>query len=101
MINSIFQLKTYRIVFHFYKGFLWLCLLITLFSFYFKLPLTFILFIKLLFFTILFFVHLEVKLSQQLTFYQNFSISRTKLFFVSFLIDIPITIVLFLILETF
>ncbi len=103
MIASPFSLKTYQIVFHFYKPFLWISMAITCFQYA---TLTSqeinghmlkILLAKLILCGLLFLFYLDVRSKQKLTFYQNFGISKSGLFSISFFMDAFLTIITILV----
>lgn len=107
MIAAPFCLKTYRIVFYFYKPVLLISLAITCIQYamlqsqvingyIFKIILA-----KLFLCGILFLFYLDVRSKQKLTFYQNFGISKLGLFSISFLVDAVLTIITILLLNLF
>ncbi len=107
MIASPFSPKTYRIIFHFYKPFLWISMAITCIQ-YTMLPfneingyLFKILLVKLILCGLLSLFYLDVSSKEKLTFYQNFGISKLGLFSVAFLMDTFLTIITLLVLNLF
>src|SRR5690606_21706594 len=98
-MDSIFRLKPYTLYLGFYKKYFLTFLLITLFLNFIGCSLPIIILFKFLFFGLLHLIYFEVNLSKKLTLYQNFGISRTRLFIFSFLIDSLITFIVINILS--
>ncbi len=95
---SLFRLKTYLLVFHFYKTILLTSTLIAIVLLFFKAPFSTVILIKLGFISFFVFRFSNAKNSKDLILYQNFGISKTCLLSLAFIFDITISVIIYLIL---
>lgn len=95
--------KAFQLCIHFYKKFCLLSIIMTLLLLFLNrtIPIIAILIFKLIFFGVIFLVYLEPAQKKSLLYYKNFGLSKMVLIAVSFLIDVTITTVLILIMNSF
>jgi len=106
-MRSLFRSKNLRLVFFFYRPFIWISTAITFIQFAILKSsgigdiVLKILLAKLVLFGLLFLYYSNVRSRQQLIFYKNFGISKLGLFFISYSMDVLLTILTILILNLF
>ena len=100
-MRALLQYKTYSLAFYFSKYILTSSTLIGFSLLVAKVPVGFILLLKILFFGIIYVIQYEQRLNQRFTFYKNLGISKTILFFIAFSYDILMLLIANLILRIF
>ena len=93
----LFRLKTYQLVLLFYKTILIVSIAITIFLFITKVSFFSVLCFKLVLLGIYSLKFLDDKSKQSFVFYNNFGLSKTLLFRISFALDVAISILIYLI----
>lgn len=93
----IFRLKTYFLVFLFYKTILLISTLIAIVLMLFRAPFSTIIALKLIFIGLLVLRFMDPGYSKELVLYQNFGISKIGLLTLSFLFDLIPSVIIYLI----
>lgn len=95
-MKSFFKLQTYRLCFIFYLTYMFLSPIITLILIFRSISIIQLFIIKTVLFGLLYIQFISnVKLNQKLTFYQNFGLSRIKIFSFLYLLDSLFTLLTF------
>ncbi len=89
-MKTLLQTKTYFLAFFYFKYILIVSSLISLVSIIAGIQLIPIVIFKFFLFTTIYFIEIDSKLKQRLTFYHNLGISKQILYFISFIYDIII-----------
>ncbi|KQC31454.1 hypothetical protein AAY42_17415 [Flagellimonas eckloniae] len=95
-MHPLLRLKTYYLIFFFYRIILLVSSIIAIILFYARAPFSSVMGFKLLMLGLIFIILQETKYRQELTFYQNFGISKTMLFLISFIFDVITTLIIYL-----
>jgi len=95
-MKSFLKTNTYKLCINFYKSFVFLSTIITLLLSFSPVSLPMVFVLKFILFGFLYvYFYIDIKMNQSLIFYQNFGLSKMKLFVVSYLFDCIITILIF------
>lgn len=106
-MQHLFSLRNFQLSFNFFKKFILVSFLITVFLVFgnptIPIPniISAIIIFKILFFGVIFLSYSESTLKKQLIYYKNFGLSKTVLILISFLMDLAITAILMLIIRIF
>ncbi|SFC54618.1 hypothetical protein SAMN04487891_11372 [Flagellimonas taeanensis] len=93
----IFRLRTYQLVFLFYKTILLVSTVIAILLILFKVPFPVIIALKLVFIGLFFIRFMDSQYSKELVLYQNFGLSKISLLTLSFLLDLIPSVIIYLI----
>ncbi len=93
----LLRLTSYSLAFFFSKSILVISIIVTAFLSYANVPFLAIVLCKVVFAGFVFFLFEEEKLKQKLVFYQNFGLSKTLLFLISFAYDTLVSTIIYLI----
>ena len=95
-MKSFLKIQTYKLCFIFYVTYMFLSPIVTLYLIFRSISIIQLFTIKTVLFGLLYIQFISnVKLNQKLTFYQNFGLSRIKIFSFLYLIDSILTLLAF------